>query len=90
MAWELILKSPTDKQWQNLIKRIRNDELPTDRTKYVKYSMLDDITKRMVEYYFKRGINHPKFRDACIKGILEEMLRSSNVRFEVEDRSKGE
>ena len=47
--------------------------------------MLDDITKRMVEYYFKRGINHPKFRDACIKGILEEMLRSSNVRFEVED-----
>jgi len=90
MAWELILKKiPTDKEWSVLITKIKNDELPTNRKKYVKYSSLDSITRKMVNYYFTTGKNKEKQRNRCMKGILEEMSRSSNVRFDVEDKSKN-
>ena len=85
MAWELILKTPSNQEWVRLAKRIRNDELPSDKTKYVRYSNLDRINKEMVEYYLIQGIR-PEKRNSAIKGILEEMLRSSNARFDIEDK----
>jgi|ETNvirenome_6_30_1030629.scaffolds.fasta_scaffold02499_2 hypothetical protein len=90
MAWELVLKrTPTDEEWRILGRKIMADELPANRQKYVKYSVLDNITRNMVQYYLKRGLRNPKLRQASMKGILEEMARSSNVRFDVEDKSKN-
>ena len=90
MVWELVLKkTPTDDEWRILGRKIMADELPANRTKYVKYSVLDAITKRMVQYYLRKGLNNPKLRQQSMKGILEEMARSSNVRFDVEDKSKN-
>lgn len=90
MEWQLILKRTiTDNEWKSLAKRILQDELPKDRKKYVKYSVLDEITKRMVNYYLDKGMRNQNQRQRCMKGILEEMARSSNVRFDVEDKSKN-
>ncbi len=86
MEWELILKSTSDTQWRNLMKRVRNDELPSNKTKYVRYSNLDRINKEMVEYYFREGMNKPNRRSFAMKGILEEMLRSSNARYDIQDK----
>ena len=90
MEWQLILKKNiTDDEWKSLAKRILQDELPKDRKKYVKYSVLDEITKRMVNYYLDKGMRNQHQRQRCMKGILEDMARSSNVRFDVEDKSKN-
>jgi len=71
--------------WAELKEGIFNDELPRDRTKYVRFSNLEDINKRMVIYYLKKGFRNPNERKLCLKGILEEMLRSSNERYDIED-----
>ena len=72
--------------WKKLKEGILNDELPRDRTKYVRYSNLASINQRMVIYYLKLGFRKPENRATYLKGILEEMLRSSNERYDIEDR----
>jgi len=72
--------------WKKLKDGILNDELPRNRTKYVRYSNLASINQRMVIYYLKLGFKKPENRATYLKGILEEMLRSSNERYDIEDR----
>ena len=74
--------------WQQLKTGILNDELPKDRTKYVRYSNLASINKRMVIYYLRSGFKNPQNRSKYLRGILDEMLRSSNERYDIEDASK--
>ena len=71
--------------WKKLKDGILNDELPRDRTKYVRYSNLASINQRMVIYYLKLGFKRPEKRATYLRGILEEMLRSSNERYDIED-----
>ena len=72
-------------KWEDFTKGILTDALPKDRTKYVKFSNLADINKRMVKYYLNIGKVSPKRRVQAVRGILEEMLRSSNERYDIED-----
>ena len=81
----VIIKSMS---WNQLYKGIINDELPQDRTKYVRFTNLTSINKRMVLYYLIRGFERPELRKSLLKGILEEMLRSSNERYDIEDSTK--
>mgnify|MGYP003676258795 CR=1 FL=1 len=81
----MIIKSM---RWQQLKEGILSDELPRDRTKYVRYSNLASINQKMVIYYLKRGFRRPGTKKDCLKGILEEMLRSSNERYDIEDSTK--
>tara|TARA_R100001460_G_scaffold28738_1_gene57448 strand:+ start:264 stop:512 length:249 start_codon:yes stop_codon:yes gene_type:complete len=78
----MIVKSMS---WKQLHQGILADELPRDRTKYVRFTNLASINKRMVLYYLKEGFNNPQRRQRFLKGILEEMLRSSNARYDIED-----
>lgn len=71
--------------WKKLKDGILDDELPRDRTKYVRYSNLASINQRMVVYYLKLGFKNREKRATYLKGILEEMLRSSNERYDIED-----
>jgi len=71
--------------WREFHRGIVNDELPQDRSRYVRYTNLASINKRMVLYYLKRGYERPELRNKLLKGILEEMLRSSNARYDIED-----
>ena len=71
--------------WKKLKDGILNDELPRNRTKYVRYSNLASINQRMVIYYLKLGFKKLENRATYLKGILEEMLRSSNERYDIED-----
>jgi len=81
----MIIKSM---RWQQLKDGILSDKLPKDRTKYVRYSNLATINQKMVIYYLKRGFRRPETKKECLKGILEEMLRSSNARYDIEDSSR--
>jgi len=81
----MIMKSLS---WQQLKTGILNDELPKDRTKYVRYSNLASINKKMVVYYLRSGFKKPENRSKFLRGILDEMLRSSNERYDIEDASK--
>ena len=74
--------------WKQLKQGILNDKLPRDRTKYVKFSNLSEINKKMVIYYLQQGFRNPERRKKCLAGILEEMLRSSNERYDIEDSTK--
>ena len=74
--------------WKKLKDGILNDELPRDRTKYVRFSNLASINQKMVIYYLKLGFRKPENRATYLKGILEEMLRSSNERYDIEDRGQ--
>lgn len=74
--------------WAELKEGILDDELPKDRKKYVRFSNLSSINQRMVIYYLKLGYKSPKKQAICLKGILEEMLRSSNERYDVEDSGR--
>ncbi len=82
----LITKSTT--KWRQLKEGILNDKLPKDRKKYVKFSNLADINKRMVIYYLKLGFKRPENKASYLRGILEEMLRSSNERYDIEDSGR--
>jgi len=81
----VIIKSMS---WKQLKNGILADELPRDRTKYVRYTNLASINKRMVLYYLKAGFMNPALRKKYLQGILEEMLRSSNERYDIEDRGQ--
>ena len=81
----VIIKSMS---WNQLYKGIINDELPQDRTRYVRFTNLTSINKRMVLYYLRRGFERPELIKSLLKGILEEMLRSSNERYDIEDSTK--
>ena len=81
----MIIKSLS---WRQLKTGILNDELPKDRSKYVRYSNLASINRRMVIYYLRSGFKNPQNRNQYLRGILEEMLRSSNERYDIEDASK--
>jgi len=74
--------------WKELKEGILADELPRDRNKYVRFSNLASINQRMVVYYLKLGYKKPEKQVMCLKGILEEMLRSSNERYDVEDSGR--
>lgn len=74
--------------WKKLKDGILNDELPRNRNKYVRYSNLASINQRMVIYYLKSGFKKPEKRATYLKGILEEMLRSSNERYDVQDSGR--
>jgi len=78
----MIIKSMS---WRQLKEGILSDELPRDRSKYVRFSNLAKINQKMVIYYLKRGFKLPEKRKQCLSGILEEMLRSSNARYDIED-----
>ena len=65
--------------WRQLNEGILRDELPANREKYVRYSNLASINQRMVKYYLERGFEKPEKRKILIRGILEEMRRSSKV-----------
>jgi hypothetical protein len=39
----------------------------------------------MVIYYLRRGMENENQRKRLHSGILEEMLRSSNTRYDIED-----
>ena len=41
--------------WKKLKDGILNDELPRDRTKYVRFSNLASINQKMVIYYLRSG-----------------------------------
>jgi len=75
--------------WMGLKNGILSDELPKDRKKYVRFSNLANINQKMVIYYLKRGFRMPEKRKDCLRGILEEMLRSSNERYDIEDSTKS-
>ena len=81
----MIMKSLS---WKQLKTGILNDELPKDRSKYVRYSNLASINKKMVIYYLRSGFKNPENRSKYLRGILDEMLRSSNERYDIEDASK--
>ena len=76
----------TDNQWLSLKDKILNDEVPVDRNKYVKYSNLSKINKEMVLYYLRLGFTKPQRRREAYNGILDEMLRSSNERYDIQDK----
>ena len=78
----MILKSMS---WRELKRGILADELPKDRTKYVRFTNLASINKKMVIYYLKAGFMNPTLRKRYLQGILEEMRRSSNARYDIED-----
>jgi hypothetical protein len=78
----MIMKSLS---WKQLKTGILNDELPKDRSKYVRYSNLASINKKMVIYYLRSGFKNPENRSKYLRGILDEMLRSSNERYDIED-----
>jgi len=79
-------KPMSNYKWKQLIIGIKEDRFPSDRKKYVKYSNLSDINRKMVNGYLKRGAKNPKKREQYIQGIADEMRRSSNERYELEDR----
>ncbi len=81
----VIIKSMS---WRQLKNGILADELPRDRTKYVRFTNLTSINKKMVLYYLKAGFMNPSLRKKYLQGILEEMLRSSNERYDIEDRGQ--
>ena len=72
-------------KWKDFTKGILTDSLPKDRTKYVNFSNLASINKKMVKYYLDIGKASPERRVQAVRGILEEMLRSSNERYDIED-----
>tara|TARA_R100001510_G_C7506648_1_gene108038 strand:- start:71 stop:304 length:234 start_codon:yes stop_codon:yes gene_type:complete len=72
-------------KWKDFTKGILTDALPKDRKKYVKFSNLASINKKMVKYYLDIGKASPERRVQAVRGILEEMLRSSNERYDIED-----
>ena len=76
--------------WKELKQGILNDTLPRDRRKYVKFSNLASINQKMVLYYLKKGKINENKRKKCLSGILEEMRRSSNERYDIEDTTKPE
>tara|TARA_R110000796_G_scaffold19627_5_gene58925 strand:+ start:8932 stop:9738 length:807 start_codon:yes stop_codon:yes gene_type:complete len=90
---EVVIKamSKEDMIWIRLGNSIMQDNIPfKNPNKYVKYSNLGKDNKRAVKFYLETGLARPKRRNEFYKGIQEEMLRGSNVRYDVEDQSRGD
>ena len=90
---EVVLKakSKTDIIWIKFGNSIVQDKIPFREPKnYVKYSNLGKDNKRAIRFYLETGLAKPKRRNEFYKNIQEEMLRGSNVRYDVEDQSRGE
>lgn len=86
MSWLNILKI-SDGVWQKVIWGVLNDKIPKNKQKYVRFSNLDDINKKMVRYYLNKGIGaNDKTKEKCMAGIKEEMARSSNQRYDIQDK----
>ena len=93
MSWLNILKI-SDGVWKKVIWGVLNDTLPQSKTtgsfnkkKYVKFSNLDSINKKVVKYYLNKGIGaSDKVKEECMIGIKEEMARSSNERYDIQDK----
>ncbi len=85
---ETLLITKNKMSWKQLKNGIVNDELPKDRSKYVRFSNLASINQKMVVYYLKLGFKRPENRATYLRGILDEMLRSSNERYDVEDSGR--
>ncbi len=83
--------SKSDMVWIRLGNAIIQDEIPFRQPKkYVKYSNLGKDNKRAIRFYLETGLAKPKRRNKFYQNIQEEMLRGSNVRYDVEDQSKGD
>tara|TARA_R110000744_G_scaffold321809_1_gene427882 strand:+ start:187 stop:423 length:237 start_codon:yes stop_codon:yes gene_type:complete len=76
--------------WSELTQGILNDTLPKNRERYVKFSNLGSINKKMVIYYLKRGKKFPDKKKNCLTGILEEMAKDSDIRGYIEGPNKRE
>tara|TARA_R110000744_G_scaffold18480_5_gene49583 strand:- start:1494 stop:1733 length:240 start_codon:yes stop_codon:yes gene_type:complete len=74
--------------WLELKQGILNDELPKNKDKYVKFSNLGDINKRMVIYYLKKGFKSPAKQKKYLSGILEEMSKDSDIRGYIEGANR--
>jgi len=83
--------SKSDMIWIRLGNSIMQDNIPfKNPNKYVKYSNLGRDNKRAIRFYLETGLAKPKRRNEFYQNIQEEMLRSSNVRYDVEDQSRGD
>lgn len=98
-SWFDLVKSSTirkkrdkaDMWWIRLGNAIFQDEIPfKDNRKYVKYSNLGRDNKRAIKFYLDNGLKNPTRRNVFYNKIREEMFRSSNVRYDVEDQSRGD
>jgi len=77
--------------WVKMGNQILQDKIPfLEPKKYVKYSNLGRDNKRAIRFYLEDGLDKPERRNAYYSKLQEEMLRSSNVRYDVEDQSRGD
>jgi hypothetical protein len=77
--------------WIKLGTSIMQDKIPfKNPEKFVRYSNLGRDNKRAIRFYLETGLAKPKRRNKFYQNIQEEMLRSSNVRYDVEDQSRGD
>jgi hypothetical protein len=97
-SWFDLIKSNTirkkrdkaDMWWIRMGNAIFQDEIPfKDNKRYVKYSNLGKDNKRAIRFYLDNGLKNPTRRNVFYSKIKEEMFRSSNVRYDVEDQSRG-
>jgi len=98
-SWFDLVKSSTIRKkrdkaemwWIRMGSAILQDEIPfKDDRKYVKYSNLGKDNKRAIRFYLDNGLKNPQRRNLFYGKIKEEMLRGSNVRYDVEDQSRGD
>lgn len=97
-SWFGLLKSDIRKKrdkarmfWIKMGNQILQDKIPfSEPKKYVKYSNLGRDNKRAIRFYLEDGLDKPERRNAYYSKLQEEMLRSSNVRYDVEDQSRGD
>ncbi len=84
-------RSKSDMIWIRFGNSLLQDEIPfKPPEKYVKYSNLGRDNKRAIKFYLETGLAKPKRRNKFYSNIQEEMLRGSNVRYDVEDQSRGD
>ncbi len=84
-------RSKSDMVWIKFGNSLLQDEIPfKNPEKYVKYSNLGRDNKRAIKFYLETGLAKPKRRNKFYSNIQEEMLRGSNVRYDVEDQSRGD
>ena len=83
--WSVMKASINEETWLRLKEAITQDRYPKDRERYVRFTNLGPDNKKMVIYYLKRGISRESDRTRLHGGILEEMKRSSNTRYDIED-----
>ena len=84
-GWSVMKASISEETWVRLKEAITQDRYPKDRERYVRFTNLGPDNKKMVVYYLKRGISRESDRTKLHNGILEEMKRSSNTRYDIED-----